>query len=276
MSRAQLLELMQAGGVVALTGAGMSTASGIPDYRGPNGAFTRNHKPMTIQEFLADDDARRRYWARGHAGWVQFSSAQPNVGHHALAELERVGIIAGVITQNVDGLHHAAGSRNVIDLHGSLHRVICLECGAAYERQMIHQELTGLNPSLTLHSDRINPDGDTELPEEVLNEFQMVSCFACTGMLKPDVVYFGENVPVERVAQSTQMVQRTKLLLVLGSTLTVFSGRRFVMQAERAGIPIAVVNLGPTRADSAATLRIAAPVHELLPDIAKAFTESYV
>jgi NAD-dependent SIR2 family protein deacetylase len=141
---------------------------------------------------------------------------------------------------------------------------------------MIHQELTGLNPSLTLHSDRINPDGDTEIPKEVLNEFQMVSCFACTGMLKPDVVYFGENVPVERVAQSTQMVQRAKLLLVLGSTLTVFSGRRFVMQAERAGIPIAVVNLGPTRADSAATLRIAAPVHELLPDIAKAFTESYV
>jgi NAD-dependent SIR2 family protein deacetylase len=270
MSRDRLIDLMRSGGVVALTGAGMSTASGIPDYRGPNGAFTRNHKPMTIQEFLADHTARTRYWARGHAGWVQFSSAQPNEGHRALAKLEGAGVIAGVITQNVDGLHHAAGSRNVIDLHGSLHRVICLDCGAAYERQVVHRQLTALNPSLTLHADRINPDGDTEIPEEVLRAFQMVSCSVCSGMLKPDVVYFGENVPPERVAAASQMVQQAKLLLVLGSTVTVFSGRRFVMQAERAGIPVAVVNLGPTRADDAAILRIAAPVHELLPDIAGA------
>jgi len=236
MSSAHLLELMESGGVVALTGAGMSTASGIPDYRGPDGAFTRNHKPMTIQEFVANDDARRRYWARGHAGWVRFSSAQPNSGHQALAELERDGIVTGVITQNVDGLHHAAGSRNVIELHGSLHAVICMDCEARYDRQAIHQELTALNPSLTVHADRINPDGDTEIPDEVL--------------------------------QKLQMVLQAQLLLVLGSTLSVFSGRRFIMQADREGIPIAVVNLGPTRADGSATLRIEAPVHEFLPEIA--------
>jgi NAD-dependent SIR2 family protein deacetylase len=276
MTSAPLLELMESGGVVALTGAGMSTASGIPDYRGPNGAFTRNHKPMTIQEFVANDDARTRYWARAHAGWVRFSSAQPNSGHQALAELERDGIVTGVITQNVDGLHHEAGSRNVIELHGSLHAVICMNCEARYDRQAIHQELTALNPSLTVHADRINPDGDTEIPDEVLQKFQMVRCSECSGTLKPDVVYFGENVPATRVAESTQMVLQAQLLLVLGSTLSVFSGRRFIMQADREGIPIAVVNLGPTRADGSATLRIEAPVHEFLPEIAGALSRRSV
>ena len=175
-----LSELVSRGGVVVLTGAGCSTASGIPDYRGPNGAFTRGHKPMTYQQFLRDPEGRRRYWARGHVGWVRFSRARPNAAHRALASLEADGLLSGVITQNVDGLHQAAGSRAVIDLHGRLDRVVCLQCSSVEDRVSVHERLTAVNPHLTVTSDTINPDGDTDIPDEVLARFEMVGCLRAT------------------------------------------------------------------------------------------------
>lgn len=263
-----LRELMLGGGVVALTGAGVSTASGIPDYRGPNGAFTRGHSPMTFQQFLNDPEGRKRYWARGHVGWLRFSHARPNAAHLALAELERQGSVLGVITQNVDGLHESAGSRNVIDLHGRLDRVVCLQCAEVFDRHVIHARLTEANPSLTVASETINPDGDTDIAAEVLADFVMVSCQTCGGDLKPDVVYFGENVPTQRVEAAFAMVNAANALLVAGSTLTVYSGRRFAIHAKKQGMPIAIINSGQTRADDLATIRINADVCEVLSSVA--------
>lgn len=262
-----LHELIAAGDVVVLTGAGCSTASGIPDYRGPNGAFTRGHKPMTYQQFLRDADGRRRYWARGHVGWARFSQARPNAAHVALAELERRGLVSGIITQNVDGLHQAAGSSSVIDLHGRLDRVVCLQCNAEESRASVHERLTSANPHLTTSSDTINPDGDTDIPDELLADFEMVSCLNCEGDLKPDVVYFGESVPVERVKQSYSWVDDAETLLVAGSSLTVYSGRRFLMHAHKHGKSIAIVNAGPTRGEELATVRIVADVCEVLSSL---------
>lgn len=261
---ATLQRLVSQGDVVVLTGAGCSTASGIPDYRGPNGAFTRGHKPMTFQQFLRDADGRRRYWARGHVGWARFSQARANAAHLALAELERRGLVRGIITQNVDGLHQAAGSRSVIDLHGRLDRVMCLQCSAVESRTSVHERLTHANPHLTTSSDTINPDGDTDIPDEVLAEFAMVACLNCEGDLKPDVVYFGESVPVERVEQAYSWVNDARSVVVVGSSLTVYSGRRFVIHAERNAKPIAIVNAGVTRADELATIRIDADVCDVL------------
>ena len=259
-----LRELVGKGGVVVVTGAGCSTASGIPDYRGPNGAFTRGHKPMTYQQFLRDPEGRRRYWARGHVGWSRFSQARPNAAHHALAELEDRGLVTGVITQNVDGLHQAAGSNEVIDLHGRLDRVVCLMCGSVEGRDSVHRRLTEQNPHLTVESQVINPDGDTDIPDDVLARFEMVACLRCGGDLKPDVVYFGESVPAERVDRAYDWVDRASALLVAGSSLTVYSGRRFVMHAHKLGKPIAIVNAGPTRGDEFASVRIDADVCEVL------------
>lgn len=259
-----LQDFADAGGMVVLTGAGCSTASGIPDYRGPNGAFTRGHTPMTYQQFLRDPEGRRRYWARGHVGWVRFSQAKPNAAHVALAELERRGVVNGVITQNVDGLHQAAGSRSVIDLHGRLDRVVCLACGTEESRESVHARLTRANPHLGIASDTINPDGDTDIPDEVLAEFEMVTCHTCTGDLKPDVVYFGENVPAERVEQAYAWVDGASSLLVAGSSLTVYSGRRFLMHAHKTGKPIAIINSGPTRGEELAVVRIDGDVCEVL------------
>ena len=262
-----LRELVDAGGLVVLTGAGCSTASGIPDYRGPNGAFTRGHTPMTYQQFLRDPEGRRRYWARGHVGWVRFSQAKPNAAHTALAELERRGLVVGIITQNVDGLHQAAGSRSVIDLHGRLDRVICLSCGADETRTGVHERLTAANPQLTIASDTINPDGDTDISDDLLAEFQMVTCRNCAGDLKPDVVYFGESVPVDRVEQAYAWVDASTSLLVAGSSLTVYSGRRFLMHAHKTGKPIAIVNSGPTRGEELTTIRIDGDVCEVLSSL---------
>lgn len=264
-----LRELVDAGGVVALTGAGCSTASGIPDYRGPNGAFTRGHQPMTYQQFLRDPEGRRRYWARGHVGWVRFSQAKPNAAHVALAELERRGAVNGVITQNVDGLHQAAGSRSVIDLHGRLDRVVCLTCGTEESRASVHDRLTQANPHLAIASDTINPDGDTDIPDEVLAEFEMVTCQMCNGDLKPDVVYFGESVPTERVEQAYAWVESASSLLVAGSSLTVYSGRRFLMHAHKTGKPIAIINSGPTRGEELADVRIDGDVCDVLTSLAQ-------
>lgn len=253
---AALQRLVDDGGIVVITGAGCSTASGIPDYRGPNGAFTRGHQPMTYQQFLRDPEGRRRYWARGHVGWPQFAKARPNKAHAALAALEAQGAISGVITQNVDGLHQAAGSQEVIDLHGRLDRVVCLRCEAVEPRGSVHERLTQANPDLVVDTDTVNPDGDVDLDDSILASFTMVDCRACGGDLKPDVVYFGESVPSERVEQAYQWVDQARSILVVGSSLTVYSGRRFVIRAHKTDKPVAIINAGPTRGDEFATFRL--------------------
>ena len=257
---ARLTELVGGGAVVVLSGAGISTESGIPDYRGPSGAALRRHAPMTFQAFRDDPVARRRYWARSHVGWQLMSRAEPNAGHRAVAELERRGLVDGTVTQNVDGLHQAAGSREVVDLHGRLDRVVCLACGATSDRVALRARLDEANREWRATVRAVNPDGDVDLPDEQLDSFVVVDCLECGGLLKPDVVYFGENVPVPRVVASYALVDGAALLLVLGTSLTVFSGRRFVVRAAAAGIPVAIVNDGATRGDDHAAVRIAAPL----------------
>jgi NAD-dependent SIR2 family protein deacetylase len=261
---ARLTELVAGGAVVVLSGAGISTESGIPDYRGPSGASLRRHAPMTFQAFRDDPVARRRYWARSHVGWALMRTAVPNAGHRAVAALEAQGLLIGTITQNVDGLHQAAGSRDVVDLHGRLDRVVCLACGATSARSDLRERLDGANRAWRATLTAVNPDGDVDLPDEQLDGFVVVDCLACGGLLKPDVVYFGENVPAAQVEASYAMVDRARLLLVLGSSLTVFSGRRFVLRAASAGTPVAIVNDGETRGDEHATLKLAAPLGETL------------
>lgn len=259
-----LQDLLQRGGVVCLTGAGMSTDSGIPDYRGPSGASSRKHAPMTYQTFVGDPIARRNYWARGYVGWRSLWNAKPNAGHHAVANLEARGAVIGVITQNVDGLHQRAGSTNVIDLHGRLDRVTCLDCGALYSRTLVHERIRKANPDWHARAEIINPDGDAVIAEEYLETFVPVDCENCGGMLKPDVVYFGERVPQDRVDDSYALVDRAKSLLVLGSSLHVYSGRRFVLRAHERGIPIVIVNRGETKCDELATTRIHGSISEAL------------
>lgn len=261
-SLAELAALVRSGDVVVLSGAGISTDSGIPDYRGPSGAFARNHTPMTYQAFTRDAAARRRYWARSFLGWRVISRAEPNDGHRAVARLAYHGLISGVITQNVDGLHQAGGARDVIELHGSLDRVICLDCGKLGDRLELDNRLRAANPEFgdPVDPDTVNPDGDVDLAENLLDGFAVVDCVDCGGVLKPDVVFFGESVPKDRVTDCHATVDRARALLVLGSSLTVYSGRRFVVQATKAGIPIAIVNQGPTRGDDCAEIRVDAPL----------------
>jgi NAD-dependent SIR2 family protein deacetylase len=256
----ELAAFIGGGDVVVLSGAGLSTESGIPDYRGSTGAAQRKYTPMTYQTFVRDPIARRRYWARGFLGWRFMDNAQPNEGHLAVAHLERAGLVRGVITQNVDGLHDKAGSNNIIDLHGRLDRIICLICGATSSREAVHDRLTLANAQWQATATAINPDGDVELADEALDEFVIVECEHCGGDLKPDVVYFGENVPRERVETAYTMVERSALVLVLGSSLHVFSGRRFVMRAAQDGKLIVIVNDGETRCDDLATLKLVAPL----------------
>ena len=260
-------DLMSAGGVVALTGAGISTDSGIPDYRGPTGASLRRHAPMTYREFRQEPAARHRYWARSHAGWPLMLRTRPNDGHRALARMEQLGLVTGVITQNVDGLHGAAGSRRVIDLHGRLDRVTCLDCGSVVPRARVEQELAEVNGAWRPTPQMHNPDGDVELTEEQIRAFRMVDCAACGGALKPDVVYFGETVPRPRVDECFALVEGASALIVLGSSLHVFSGRRFVQRAADHGIPIVIVNQGPTRGDGLARIKVEAPLSEFLSDL---------
>jgi NAD-dependent SIR2 family protein deacetylase len=260
--------LIQRGGVVVLSGAGLSTESGIPDYRGPSGATLRRHAPMTYQAFVTDPVARRRYWARSHLGWQHMARAQPNAGHRAVADLERKGVVTGVITQNVDGLHQAGGSGAVIDLHGRLDRVVCLACFAGSDRRDLDLRLREANLEWHGRALAMNPDGDVDLADAHLDGFTPVDCEACGGVLKPDVVYFGENVPRERVDQAHSWVDAATALLVLGSSLQVFSGRRFVMRAAGAGIPVVIVNQGPTRGDEVAAVKIDAPLGVTLASMA--------
>jgi NAD-dependent SIR2 family protein deacetylase len=267
-----LAELVADGDVVVLSGAGLSTESGIPDYRGATGAL-RRHTPMTYQTFVRDPRGRHRYWARSFVGWRQIRTAQPNAGHRAVAELQSGGLVGGVITQNVDGLHQAAGARNVLELHGGLDRTVCLGCGDVASRAGLDERLRAVNASFGPRVDEVNPDGDAELPDEVLDGFVMVDCLACGGgPLKPDVVFFGETVPRDRVDRSFELVDGAGCLLVLGSSLTVMSGYRFVLRASKLGIPVAIVNLGPTRGDAKANVRVDAPLGEVLPELARRLT----
>jgi NAD-dependent SIR2 family protein deacetylase len=263
----QLRMLLDAGDVLVLSGAGLSTESGIPDYRGSSGAL-RRHAPMTYQAFVNDAAARHRYWARSYLGWAQIARARPNDGHRAVAALQAAGVLRGVITQNVDGLHQAAGARDVIELHGGLDRTVCLGCGERASRQHLDDRLRAANEHFNAAVAGINPDGDVELSDAELVGFQMVDCLPCGGgPLKPDVVFFGENVPRERVDQCYDLVESAEAVLVLGSSLTVLSGYRFVRHAARQGIPVAIVNQGPTRGDPLADIRVDARLGEVLPSL---------
>nr|WP_328727595.1 NAD-dependent protein deacetylase [Goekera deserti] len=266
----ELVELVGRGGAVVLSGAGLSTDSGIPDYRGVTGAL-RTHSPMTWQTFTRDPQGRHRYWARSYVGWRQIGLARPNAGHHAVAALQGAGLLAGVITQNVDGLHQAAGARDVVELHGGLDRTVCLACGDVADRASLDLRLRAANPGFRPEhaADEVNPDGDVELPEEALDDFVMVDCLACGGgPLKPDVVFFGETVPPDRVQHCYELVVGARSLVVLGSSLTVMSGYRFVLRAAKEGIPVAIVNSGPTRGDEKADVRVDAPLGLVLPALA--------
>ena len=260
-----LAALVSRGGVVVLSGAGLSTDSGIPDYRGPG---ARRATPMTFQAFVGDPGARRRYWARSQLGWRVVARAAPNAGHAAVAALQGAGLLHGVITQNVDGLHSAAGARDVVELHGNLDRVTCLDCGRLSPRAELDDRLRAANPDWQAAATAVKPDGDVDLSDEDVGAFQVVDCAGCGGVLKPDVVFFGETVPRERVQHCFALVEGARALLVLGSSLTVMSGYRFVLRAAKHGIPVAIVNRGPTRGDDKAAVRLDAPLGEVLPALA--------
>ncbi len=260
-------EALRAGGVLVLSGAGISTESGIPDYRGEGGSLSR-HTPMTYQDFTSDAQARRRYWARSHLGWRTFGRARPNAGHRAVAAFGRHGLLSGLITQNVDGLHQAAGSTDAVELHGSLDRVVCLSCGTFSDRRDLARRLEEANPEFRPVAAGINPDGDADLTDEQVGDFRVLPCTVCGGLLKPDVVFFGEAVPPERVERCRTLVRGAASLLVLGSSLTVMSGLRFVRQADQAGLPVLIVNRDPTRGDRYAVTRVALPLGTALTTVA--------
>jgi NAD-dependent SIR2 family protein deacetylase len=243
--------------LLVLTGAGCSTGSGIPDYRDAEGRWKRQ-KPVLFQPFVRDDAVRRRYWARSLIGWRAFGSAAPNAAHHALALLERSGTVGLLVTQNVDGLHQAAGSRRVIDLHGRLDRVVCLSCRHTWPRADWQVVLERLNPQWRSFEAPVAPDGDADLDEADFGDFQVAGCPNCGGTIKPDVVFFGESVPPWRHAQATAALAKSDAMLVAGSSLMVHSGYRYALAAQRLGKPIAAVNLGRTRADSLLALKVRA------------------
>jgi len=267
-----LADLVAVGDVVVLSGAGLSTESGIPDYRGATGTL-RRHTPMTYQTFISDPRGRHRYWARSYVGWRRIRTARPNDGHRAVGELQQAGLLGAVITQNVDGLHQAGGADDVVELHGGLDRTVCLNCGDVAGRAGLDERLREANPTFGPRVDEVNPDGDAELPDELLDGFVMVGCLVCgEGPLKPDVVFFGETVPRDRVDRCFELVDAAGSLLVLGSSLTVMSGYRFVLRAAKLGTPVAIVNVGPTRGDEKADVRVDAPLGVVLPELARRLT----
>lgn len=249
--------------LAVLTGAGCSTDSGIPEYRDDDGNW-KHRQPMQFAEFVADEKTRRRYWAQSYAGWHRISNAKPNAAHHAIAELEHSGRLSGVITQNVDNLHRVAGSRNVIDLHGVLQHVRCLDCGATDSRQEYQSRLQDCNPGWSASITSIAPDGDTRISVDDSLTFEIPACARCGGIVKPDVVFFGEPVPKSRAENAIAVLTRSDALLVVGSSLMVFSGYRFARLANDAGKPVVIVNRGATRADGLATDKITASCAELL------------
>jgi NAD-dependent SIR2 family protein deacetylase len=245
-----------------VTGAGCSTDSGIPDYRDADGQWKRT-PPVTYQAFMGEPATRQRYWARSLVGWATFGRAQPNTTHHALAALEADGRVELLLTQNVDCLHQRAGSQTVIDLHGRLDQVRCMGCETRSSREVLQQRLLDANPGWDALDAGIAPDGDADL-ETDFSRFHVPACTQCGGVLKPDVVFFGENVPRERVATVHAHLQRADAVLVVGSSLMVYSGFRFVDAASKAGLPIAMVNLGRTRADALLSLKVEMPCAQAL------------
>jgi NAD-dependent SIR2 family protein deacetylase len=264
MDAPELVALLAGRRVAVLTGAGLSTDSGIPDYRGPDSPPAN---PMTIRQFTTSLDYRRRYWARNHLGWRHMANTEPNAGHRALAALERAGVVTGVITQNVDLLHTKAGSSNVINLHGTYATVVCLECGYTMTRAALAEQLEAANPGFTERAEQVGglavaPDADAVVTDT--DSFVFIDCPACAGMLKPDIVYFGESVSKTVVDQAYSLIDGSEALLIAGSSLTVFSGYRFVRHAAAHGIPVAIVNRGPTRGDELATVKVDAGCSPLL------------
>ena len=260
----ELVALLTGRSVAVLTGAGISTDSGIPDYRGPDSPPSN---PMTIRQFTSDPVFRQRYWARNHVGWRHMDDTLPNAGHRAVAALEHDGVVSAVITQNVDLLHTKAGSRNVINLHGTYARVVCLSCGESMSRAVLAEQLDALNPGFTERVEAIGglavaPDADAVVADTA--SFRYVGCASCGGMLKPNIVYFGESVAKDIVQQAFSFVEAAGALLVAGSSLTVFSGYRFVRHAAALGIPIAIVNRGTTRGDDLAAVKVDGGCSELL------------
>ena len=249
-----------------LSGAGVSTASGIPDYRDRNGDW-KHSLPIQYQDFASKRESRQRYWARSFVGWQRFSRARPNAAHRALANLEATGKIDTLITQNVDRLHSTAGNRRVIDLHGDLTKVRCVSCNRVQARSSYQQQLRRANRDWHAGVFRYKPDGDAELADNSHRDFSVPGCVACNGIVKPDVVMFGENVPKPRVQEAHAAVDRADALLVVGSSLMVFSGYRFARQAAEQQKPIAIVNRGRTRADDLANLKVDADCGTVLTDI---------
>jgi NAD-dependent SIR2 family protein deacetylase len=247
------------GRLAVLTGAGISTDSGIPDYRG-RGAPKRT--PMTIQQFLSAPSFRQRYWAGSYVGWSRFTRAEPNAGHLALADLEVAGRLTGIATQNVDGLHGKAGSRHVVEVHGAVERVLCLVCGQTFARSSIAERIEAANPEFARGTYALNPDGDADVGDTA--GFVVPDCTVCGGTLKPDVVFFGEFVPPERFLEASALVARADALLVAGSSLAVNSGIRLLEQARRRKLPIVVVNRGATKGDRIAARKIDAGTSEVL------------
>jgi len=255
----ELRLLLERGDVLVLTGAGVSTDSGIPDYRGPT---STPRTPMTFQEFVATPAAQQRYWARAHVGWTRMRTAEPNTTHRLVADLERHGRLSGLITQNVDGLHARAGHGEHVELHGAIDRVVCLDCGERTPRRDQQQRFAALNPGWTEREAVMAPDGDVLLDDTA--DFVVAACEPCGGRLKPDVVFFGESVAKPLVAHCFDLVDQAASIVVLGSSLQVMSGLRFVRAAARRGIPVAIVNRGTTRGDALATVRLDAGVAETL------------
>lgn len=252
--------------LLVLSGAGCSTGSGIPDYRDESGEW-KHTKPVQIGEFLASEGVRRRYWARSFLGWLRVAAAKPNAAHIALAKLEKLGFVEQLITQNVDNLHRRAGSSQVIDLHGVLENVRCMNCDNTFSREDIQRELEKTNPDFAARAAGYAPDGDASIEAGAERDFNIPDCAECGGILKPDVVFFGENVPRDRVEACYRALERAEALLVVGSSLMVFSGFRFARQASETGKPLAIVNIGKTRADSLTAHRYSADCGELLPAI---------
>jgi NAD-dependent SIR2 family protein deacetylase len=252
--------------VLVLTGAGFSTGSGIPDYRDGQGQWKRS-PPMTWQRFCGRLEERKRYWSRSMAGWPIFAQAPANAAHQALARMQQGGWVGPIVTQNVDGLHQAAGSSAVIDLHGRLDRVVCAQCGERFARAAFQQRLARVNPGWQASAQRLAPDGDAEIGEQDLSRFEVPDCARCGGFIRPEVVFFGETVPRDRVALAFEWLEQSDALLVAGSSLAVHSGFRFARRAAELGRPVVAVNQGVTRADDLIQWRIEAALEQVLPGV---------
>jgi NAD-dependent SIR2 family protein deacetylase len=269
-----IAELVARGRCVVLTGAGCSTESGIPDYRGPK-TREKARNPIKFMEFVKTPEARRRYWARSMVGWPRMKRARPNAAHAALAALEERGLVDALLTQNVDRLHHGAGSREVVELHGALADVRCLDCGHVEDRDALQARLLGMNPGFGVASAELAPDGDAVVDPALVASFRVASCERCGGTLKPDVVFFGENVPRHKVTRSFGLVDGAASLLVVGSSLAVYSGFRFVRRARELGLPVAFVNLGaPMRGLEDGDVFVDAPAGATLDQVARALGAS--